>query len=204
MLDRFPNGASMPWRNRGVDVVEPQAVDMPLSMSQVGGMLQLRLLTCCRRGLIQGVSGLRKSLHERRHVPLLVCQAPPSRALAARDVHTRSTVSEGQVCRNGSVKPCRYSLQVVMDMLDTLVPGGKAAECFEARHDYRDAFLPCFHRRVPHYRPADCASPTLIRLQHNYGCFDREHAESDLLSRSSRWIFTCSFSACRHAARPEP
>ena len=34
-------------------------------------------------------------------------------------------------------------------MLDVLVPGGKAAECYEARHDYRDAFLPCFHRRDP-------------------------------------------------------
>ena len=39
-------------------------------------------------------------------------------------------------------------LQVVMDMLDSLLPGGKAAECLEARHDYRDAYLPCFHRRA--------------------------------------------------------
>ena len=44
--------------------------------------------------------------------------------------------------------PTSNLLQVVMDVLDPLVPSGKAAECYEARSDYRDAFLPCFHRRA--------------------------------------------------------
>ena len=35
-----------------------------------------------------------------------------------------------------------------MDVLDPLVAGGKAAECYEARGDYRDGYLPCFHRRA--------------------------------------------------------